>query len=141
MKSIILSFSMVFFCAFSYSQDTQSSQKEPAKEETQKFIETPPVFPGGESALLKFISDNLKYPVSAKKKGITGTSFVKFVVNEVGKVVEVKIFSSSGNEELDAAAVEVFEALPLWMPGTQSGKRVRVEFTIPIKFILPNKSK
>ncbi len=132
---------MVFFFGFSYCQDTPDSQKEQANEETIRIIETPPVFPGGESAFLKFISDNLKYPVSAKKKGITGTSFVKFVVNEVGKVVEVKIFRSSGNDELDAAAIKAFNSLPDWEPGTQTGKKVRVEFTIPIKFNLPNKAK
>lgn len=132
---------MVFFCGYSFSQDTPASQKEQANEETQKIIETPPVFPGGESALLKYISDNLSYPVSAKKKGITGTTYVKFVVNEIGKVVDVKVFSSSGNEELDAAAIKAINSLPDWEPGTQTGKKVRVEFTIPIKFNLPNKAK
>jgi periplasmic protein TonB len=42
---------------------------------------------------------------------------------------------------LDEEALRAIKALPLWKPGKQNGKTVRVAFTIPVRFFLQDKKK
>lgn len=99
-------------------------------------IEEMPEFPGGEPALLKFISDNVKYPVLAQENGIQGRALCQFTIEKDGSVVDVHIARSAGNEWLDKEAVRVVSSMPKWKPGKQRGVPVRVTFTIPVNFKL-----
>ena len=45
----------------------------------------PPVFPGGEKALKRFLAENIQYPEDAREKGIEGRVFVTSIVNKEGK--------------------------------------------------------
>ena len=94
-----------------------------------------PQFPGGEMALRKFISENIKYPVEAKDKGIQGKVFVNFVINENGKIENTKVVRNA-HPLLDAEALRVISLMPDWTPGKQSGKAVSVSYTIPVQFAL-----
>ena len=97
-----------------------------------------PEYPGGESAMLKFISDHLRYPDSARAKKIEGRVFVKFTIDEYGKVVEVSVLKGIGGG-CDEEALRVIRSMPAWKPGSQDGEGIRVEYTIPINFQLPRK--
>lgn len=108
------------------------------EEEAPAFIvvEEMPIFPGGgETAMMKYISENIKYPQICKENNISGKVFVNFIVNEQGKVDKVKIVRGV-DPYLDKEAVRVIQSLPDWTPGRQRGKAVRVQFTIPINFQL-----
>ena len=98
-------------------------------------VEEMPQFPGGEMALRKFISENIKYPVEAKDKGIQGKVFVNFVINENGKIENTKVVRNA-HPLLDAEALRVISLMPDWTPGKQSGKAVSVSYTIPVQFAL-----
>jgi len=98
-------------------------------------IEEKPEFPGGEEAMLKFISGEVKYPEIAKENGITGKVFVSFCINRDGKVVDVQILRGV-DPYLDKEALRVVSAMPAWTPGKQRGKTVKVSFQIPINFKL-----
>lgn len=98
-------------------------------------VEQMPQFPGGDAALLKYLSNNIKYPPIAKDAGIQGTVYVTFVVNVEGKVKDVKVLRSIGGG-CDEEAVRVVQSMPSWSPGKQRGKPVPVQYNLPIRFTL-----
>lgn len=118
----------------SYKEETSySSDDEINTEEGEIFtvVETMPEFPGGQSALSKYISNNLNYPESAKINGVSGRVFVSFIINKDGTISDVKIMKSV-NEQLDAEAIRVIKSMPNWKPGKQRGEPVRVQYNMPI---------
>ena len=94
-----------------------------------------PEFPGGDAALLTFLSRNIKYPVIAQENGITGRIFVSFIINENGEIYDATI-SRGVHPLLDAEALRVVNLLPDWKPGRQGGKVVKVRYSVPIYFEL-----
>lgn len=94
-----------------------------------------PEYPGGFEALLQFLKDNLYFPPSAKEANIQGTVYVQFIVEIDGSLTHVEI-KKGVDPDLDAEAVRVVKLMPKWIPGEQAGKKVRVKFTLPIKFRL-----
>jgi periplasmic protein TonB len=107
-------------------------------EETEQpfvVVEQMPQFPGGEKEMMKFIKDNLKYPVIAQEMGVSGTVIVNFVVGRDGKISRIKVMRGIGSG-CDEEAVRVLEKMPAWSPGKQGGKPVLVSYTVPFKFVL-----
>ncbi len=98
-------------------------------------VEEMPVYPGGDEALLRYISEELIYPRECKENGIMGVVLVTYCVNEFGKIDSVSVPISS-NHLFNEEAVRVIESIKGYKPGTQDGKPVRVRFTIPIRFVL-----
>ena len=112
--------------------------KEEEEEEEVVFVvvEKMPEFPGGQQALFKYLSENVKYPVIAQENGIQGRVICQFVVNKDGKIVDVEVVRSGGDPSLDKEAVRVIKSMPNWKPGQQRGKAVRVKYTVPVNFRL-----
>ena len=98
-------------------------------------VEEMPEFPGGEEGLLKFVTENTKYPEVAKEKKIQGKVYVQFVINRDGNVEDVKL-AKGVDPLLDEAAMNIVKSMPQWKPGKQRGQYVKVSFTIPINFQL-----
>jgi TonB family protein len=98
-------------------------------------LEPMPEFPGGQTGLFKYITDNTKYPENARKNGEEGTVYVNFIVNKEGKVTQPKV-TKGRSASLDAEALRLVNAMPLWSPGVQAGKPVAVQYTLPIRFSL-----
>ena len=112
----------------------------PVEEEEEEVIfvvvEKMPEFPGGQQALFKYLSENVKYPVIAQENGIQGRVICQFVVNKDGSIVDVEVVRSGGDASLDKEAVRVIKSMPKWKPGKQRGKAVRVKYTVPVNFRL-----
>jgi protein TonB len=110
-----------------------------AESEPQPFIvvEEMPVFPGGETELLKYINAHTIYPKIAEENNIQGKVIVRFCVTSKGGVDLVSVFRSI-DPELDAEAIRVVKTLPLFKPGKQGGKPVPVWFSVPIVFQIQN---
>ena len=107
-------------------------------EETQApldFVEQMPMFPGGPTAMMKFISENLVYPVVAQEAGKQGRVTVKFVVDKDGSISNVEVVRGVF-PACDAEAIRVIKKMPKWNPGRQNGKAVAVNFNIPVVFKL-----
>lgn len=98
-------------------------------------VEEMPVYPGGDSALRKYIAENVNYPEVAKKNGIQGKVYVTFVVDVDGSSTAVKI-ARGVDPSLDKEALRVVSSMPTWAPGKQDGKAVKVAYTVPINFAL-----
>ena len=112
--------------------------KEEDEEEEVIFVvvESMPEFPGGQQAMMKYIGENIKYPVIAQENGIQGRVICQFVIEKDGKVTDIQVVRSSGEPSLDKEAVRVINSMPKWKPGKQRGKPVRVKYTIPVNFRL-----
>ena len=114
-----------------------TAQPKSAKDDvTFVVVEYMPEFPGGQSAMMKFIAENIQYPVIAQELGIEGRAICQFVIEKDGSVTEVTLARSTGDVELDKEAQRVISLMPAWKPGMQKGKPVRVTYTVPINFRL-----
>jgi len=98
-------------------------------------VEKMPSFPGGDAALMKYLGDNVKYPVIAQENGVQGRVICQFVVNRDGSIVDIEVVRSV-DASLDKEAVRVIKSMPKWSPGQQRGKPVRVKYTLPVNFRL-----
>jgi protein TonB len=94
-----------------------------------------PVFAGGDEALLKYFSNSVKYPSSAREKKTTGTVYVKCVIQKNGAISSVKAVRGP-SPELNAEAVRVIKAMPAWKPATFKKQPVSMYMVIPVLFSL-----
>lgn len=104
-------------------------------EEIFRSVEQPPAFPGGDAALMKYLSSHIQYPTMAQENNIQGKVVVQFVVEKDGHVGDVKVVRSV-DKDLDREAVRVCKSLPKFTPGRQNGQAVRVWYTLPVNFKL-----
>ena len=113
------------------------AQPEPKPEVEKVFdvVEQMPSFPGGPSALLEWLSNNVKYPVVAQENGVQGRVVVSFVVERDGSITDVKVVRGV-DPSLDKEASRVVKAMPRWIPGKQNGSAVRVKYNVPVAFRL-----
>ena len=98
-------------------------------------VEQMPSFHNGMGALMKWIEDNMKYPVIAAENGVQGRVVVGFIVEKDGSVTDVHI-AKSIDPSLDKEAIRLVESMPKWIPGKSNGSNVRCKYTIPITFKL-----
>ena len=114
----------------------EAPEEEEEEEVVFVVVEKMPEFPGGQQALFKYLSENVKYPVIAQENGIQGRVICQFVVNRDGSIVDVEVVRSGGDPSLDKEAIRVIKSMPKWKPGQQRGKPVRVKYTVPVNFKL-----
>lgn len=96
-----------------------------------------PAFPGGESALFKYLQANINYPYGAKENGIKGTVIVGFIIDVTGKPTMLSILKGiRGGKDLEAEAMRVIASMPSWSVGMQNNKPVNVQFSLPVRFDL-----
>jgi len=112
-------------------------EEEDIAEEEQVFVivESMPSFPGGEVARIKYLNKNIKYPNLSRESGIQGRVFLTFVVEKDGSISNVKILRGIGGG-CDEEAIRVIQNMPKWIPGKQRNIPVRVQFNMPIRFVL-----
>ena len=101
-------------------------------------VEVAASFPGGNSALINFLSSNVRYPAVAQENAIQGTVAVKFIIERDGSITNAQVVKSV-DPSLDKEALRVVNSMPKWTPGKQNGKPLRTTFTVPITFRLQNK--
>jgi protein TonB len=94
-------------------------------------------FPGGETALAKFLRKNFKYPRNAQRMGITGKVYLRFVVRKTGAIDEVTVLKGIANcNECNEEAMRLVRMMPNWAPAQQNGNAVNVYFSLPITFTI-----
>ena len=107
--------------------------KDSEKKEVHSAPDILPQFPGGDDAMMRYISNNIIYPPSAYKEGIQGRSIIRFVITDKGKVEDIEIMRPF-NRACDAEAVRVIRSMPDWTPGQKDGKPVNVYYTLPVLY-------
>jgi len=95
-----------------------------------------PVFRNDPNGVHLYLSQNILYPETAREEGIQGTVYASFVVKTDGSVSGVNIVRGI-HPSLNDEVVRVLSAMPAeWAPGEQSGKKVSVQYTVPVRFKL-----
>ena len=137
--AVLMSFVAMTFSAFASSPKASCQVRDTTgKVEIFADPEQMPMFPGGETALLKYLQENIKYPPKAIKDSIQGRVVVQFLIDPSGCVGEVNVVRSV-SEDLDAEAVRVVKTLPKFIPGRMYGKAVSSLYTLPVTFKLQDK--
>lgn len=98
-------------------------------------VEQMPKFPGGDTELMRFISNNIKYPPIAAENGIEGRVVIRFVVGKDGHVSDINVLRPL-DPSCDKEAIRVVKMMPKWIPGMQNGRSVAVYYTLPVLFKL-----
>lgn len=108
-----------------------------AEVEKQFALDVYPSFKGKDAnAFSAWVAARLKYPKEAKDAHIDGIVLVQYVVGKNGGVQEVQVLRGL-HPALDAEALRVIRSSPKWKPGMKDGKPVRVTYTLPVFFVLP----
>lgn len=92
-------------------------------------------YPGGSEALKKFVKENLRYPQEAVLHRVEGKVFLKYEVNDKGKVHSVMVVNGIGYG-CDEEAKRIVKLLKY--PGQiNKGVRINTKFKISIHFNFP----
>ena len=137
--------------------DTLPLDFEEEEEEIFMMVEEMPRFPGCEDAatteekqkcsnteMIKYISNNLKYPSEARKNGVEGKVVVQFIVDKDGSIDDISLLRDIGSgcgEEAVRVVENMNKLSKRWAPGKQKGNNVRVKFTLPFSFKLSDDEK
>jgi len=114
---------------------TQTQKDTTTDDKVYDVCEQMPTFEGGDAALLKYLTDSVKYPELAKKHGVQGRVVIGFIVEKDGSLTDVKVLRHV-DIDLDAEALRVVKGMPKWIPGCQDEQLVRVRYNVPVSFRL-----
>jgi len=98
-------------------------------------VENEPLFPGGPGKLYEYLAKAMRYPDIDRENKTQGKVIVTFIVEKDGSISHVKALRGP-SETLNAEAERVVSTSPNWVPGYQNGYAVRVQYTMPISFML-----
>lgn len=118
-----------------HAQSNQSTERNASDEKIFDVVEQPPSFPGGQAALMSYLSKSVKYPEEALKDNVQGRVIVGFIVEKDGSVSNAKIIRSV-DSALDKEAIRIVMSMPKWTPGRQNGRNVRTKYNVPVNFKL-----
>ncbi len=118
-----------------YAGDTESSECIETGEPVDSVFDINQGFPGGSGSFYDWISQNLRYPVAAKRMGIEGKVIVGFMIDENGKIYDVTILESL-HRLCDLEAMRLVKIMPLRVPGIEQGVKIRGRHSVEIPFIL-----
>lgn len=96
-----------------------------------QFAENMPEYPGGTSAMIRFLKKNLREITNEEER--TVKVVVRFIVDKTGAVTGFEILGSGG-EEYDKEVLRVMKKMPHWKPGSQNGNLVNVYMSLPVVF-------
>ncbi|WP_126247311.1 M56 family metallopeptidase [Chitinophaga rhizosphaerae] len=99
-------------------------------------VEEPPVFPGGDAALNKYLGNNINYPKAAMEGSVQGTVIVQFTIRRDGTIKDVTTVGKKIGSGLEEESIRVVKGMPKWKPGVQNKRQVDVRFNLPIRYTL-----
>ena len=133
-QTVTIPFSPVTSNSYTPTATYSNDQTSPS-DKVYDIVEQQPRFPGGPTAMMRFISENLKYPQNAIDAHIAGRVTVQFVVEKDGSVSNVEVLTG-GDPMLDNEAIRLVKSMPRWTPGKQYGMTVRTKYRVPVLFRL-----
>ena len=100
-----------------------------------RIVEELPEFPGGATAFMKWLTNNLRYPPTAQQRKVEGKVVAQFIVNTDGSISNIELVTRV-DPSLDREALRVLRMMPQWKAGKQNDKPCRTQVCIPIVFKL-----
>ena len=124
------------------TKTVQQKKETPKEEPVYDVVENNAQFKGGDAAMYKFITENMKYPQIAIANKKQGKMNVQVLVEKDGTLSDYKVLGNPnpfGDDEAGKALEEEgLRVLKLtsgnWTPAKVKGKTVRSHFVIPIVF-------
>lgn len=99
--------------------------------------EIPAEYPGGISEMSKFIMKNLHYPAEILEAGISGKSYIKFIVNEDGTISNIEPVRKNINcPACDEEVIRVIKLMPKWKPAEINNKPIKSYFNLPMNICM-----
>lgn len=92
-------------------------------------------FPGGNLAMMKFISDHVIYPQAAIERGIEGKVYITFIIETDGSITCIEV-KKGADYLLDREAFRCVKSFPKFKPASSKGVAVPIVFSLPINFNL-----
>ena len=129
MKNIFISIISVLMLAFSSSVFAEG-------EELTVRANQHAYFPGGQTALTTWLSENLRYPQECIDKKVDGEVIVSFIVERDGSITGIHL-EQTVDPRLDAEAKRVVGVMPNWVAAEMNGVKTRSRLWLPIRFTLP----
>jgi len=119
-------------------KDSQGIEEPAEEKQVFSYVSEMPTFQGGGDAIFaKYIQDHIIYPKDAAAKGIVGTAYIQYTIEEDGSISNVKIIPGKGiDPSLDQAAITAIQNSPKWEPGKNNGVPVAVRKVARITFSL-----
>ena len=125
---------LYFFVAFALNASAQLNTNDDYAIYNNTSVEKVAEFPGGMEAFYNYIGENFVLPTNQEFKG--GRIIASFVIEKDGSVTDVKVFREIGFGTTEET-IRILKACPLWNPAEQDGKKVRVQFNLPINLQPP----
>ncbi len=107
--------------------------------------ETADIYRCSSIAIMEHIGGLVNYPADALEAEVSGTVYVMFIIEKDGSLNNVQVMRSIRVDDdslsdavasLEAEALKAVSSLPDFRPGTEGGDPVRVEYVVPVKFVL-----
>jgi TonB family protein len=93
------------------------------------------IFPNRDAGLMKYLLENQQYPKLKPKEELYGTVYIKFTIDTLGKVQNVKVERGIKNGALlNSEAIRVVENMPQWIPAKKKSKPIESTYIFPINF-------
>ena len=126
---------MVFSWSLTYAVNGSLADQ---TDDEELFIdyEKKPEFPGGQTALERFIKNHLRHPVSIRESNLNGRVVCEFIVNKDGSISDIEVVRSNYSAMNDEV-VRMLQEMPRWEPATSNGEPVRARYVLPVQFHLP----
>ncbi len=129
---------MLLHALGSFCQTNSTDKKDTLKEFS--VVEVMPEFPGGETALMQWLVEKITY-LKADSACIPIKIFISFTIDTTGAVINPDIKTTSTfpvdciiSDSYEKSVASEILKMPLWIPGKQNGKPVRVRYKVPIAF-------
>ena len=117
------------------TEEQKETEESISNDEPLMTADNMPEFPGGNMAMLPYLSSNIRYPKEARDNNIQGRVMISFIIEKDGSITNAEVVKGV-HELLDSEALSCVSAMPAWTPGTHQGQPVRVRSMIPINFKL-----
>lgn len=108
----------------------------PGKVQDKAKLTVQPSFPEGEKGLARYLTRTIRYPKEAQTNDIQGTIQIRFVIDAQGNVTQPVAVNRPLGGGLEEEGIRVVKDMPQWKPGEIKGKKVAVEYVLPIRFTL-----
>ena len=117
---------------------TDDSQMKIEKDKMGYYVraEKAPEYSGGQTSLESYVQNNIEYPQDAIDNNVEGVVYVRFVVDEKGKVSNVSTVGNKLGYGLEEEAIKVVSNMPEWAAGEVKGKKVKAWRTLPVNYKL-----
>ena len=122
------------------SEDKVSENSASIETATENMPDSHAEFKGGQTAMISYLVNAIKYPEAAQNAGVEGKVVVEFTVNADGTLSDFKVVKSV-SPELDAEALRFIKAMPAWSPAIVDGKTVACSYVLPVSFKLQGDEK